>query len=217
MGLGLWPGGRQPAAAICRLEPNGTLTVVTGIVDMSGVATGFAAIAAEVFGVQPDKVNVVAADTATAPRSPMSGGSVVTYAMGRAIQKAAEAARDKLLRYASELMEIDPGDLEIVDGVVRPRGSPEQGRSVAELAESLDGFGATPEPIEGHGGAARPARAPRSRATSCTSASIPRPARRACCATSSPRTSAMRSTRRSSRASSRVARSRASAGRCSSA
>jgi CO/xanthine dehydrogenase Mo-binding subunit len=160
VGLGLWPGGRQPAAAICRLEPNGTLTVVTGVVDMTGVATGFASIAAEVFGVPPASVNVVAADTASAPRSPMSGGSVVTYAMGRAVQKAAEAARDKLLRYASELMEIDPSDLEIVDGVVQPRGTPGRGRTVAELAESLDGFGATPEPVEGHGGAPRPARAP---------------------------------------------------------
>ena len=160
VGLGLWPGGRQPAAAICRLEPNGTLTVVTGVVDMTGVATGFAAIAAEVFGVPPASVNVVAADTASAPRSPMSGGSVVTYAMGRAVQKAAVAARDKLLRYASELMEIDPSDLEIVDGVVQPRGTPGRGRTVAELAESLDGFGATPEPVEGHGGAPRPARAP---------------------------------------------------------
>lgn len=160
LGLGLWPGGRQPAAAICRLEPNGTLTVVTGVVDMTGVATGFAAIAAEVFGLDPAKVNVVAADTATAPKSPMSGGSVVTYATGRAVERAAAAAREKLLRYASELMEIDPADLEIVDGVVRPRGSPEKGRTVAEMAASLDGFGATPEPIEGHGGAPRPARAP---------------------------------------------------------
>ena len=53
IGLGVWPGGRQPAAAVCRLEPDGTLTVVTGVVDMTGVATGFATIAAEVFGVDP--------------------------------------------------------------------------------------------------------------------------------------------------------------------
>ncbi|MBM4409595.1 MAG: xanthine dehydrogenase family protein [Chloroflexi bacterium] len=159
VGLGLWPGGRQPAAAICRLEPNGTLTVVTGVVDMTGVATGFAAIAAEVFGLDPDRVNVIAADTSAAPKSPMSGGSVVTYATGRAIQRAAAAAREKLLRYASELMEIEPADLEIVDGVVQPRGSPGKGRTVAELATSLDGFSATPEPIEGHGGAPRPSRA----------------------------------------------------------
>jgi len=148
VGIGVWPGGRQPAAAVCRLEPDGTLTVITGVVDMTGVATGFATIAAEVFGVDPSRVNVVAADTASAPRSPLSGGSVVTYSTGRAVQQAAEQARTKLLRYAAELMEIDPGDLEIVAGMVRPRGSPDQGRTVAELAELLDGFGATSEPID---------------------------------------------------------------------
>ena len=158
--IGVWPGGRQPAAAICRLEPDGTLTVITGVVDMTGVATGFAGIAAEVFGLDPNAVNVVAADTASAPRSPMSGGSLVTYSVGRAVQKAADAAREKLLRYAAEGLEIDPGDLEIVRGMVQPKGSPGQGVSVAELAEKLDGFGVDAEPIEGHGGTNRPSRAP---------------------------------------------------------
>jgi CO/xanthine dehydrogenase Mo-binding subunit len=160
VGLGVWPGGRQPAAAICRLEPDGTLSVITGVVDMTGVATGFAAIAAEVFGVDPSSVNVVAGDTATAPKSPMSGGSVVTYAVGRAIVEAAGLAREKLLRYAGEQMEIDAGDLEIVGGVVRPKGSPSGGRSMVDLAGQLDGFGVQVAPIEGHGGTSRPSRAP---------------------------------------------------------
>jgi CO/xanthine dehydrogenase Mo-binding subunit len=160
LSLGVWPGGRQPAAAICRLEPDGTLSVITGVVDMTGVSTGFATIAAEVFGVQPSAVNVIAGDTATAPKSPMSGGSVVTYAVGRAIIEAATAVREKLLRYAGEQMEIDPGDLEIVDGVVRPKGTPTGGRSLKDFAKELDGFGVTTEPIEGHGGASRPGRAP---------------------------------------------------------
>jgi CO/xanthine dehydrogenase Mo-binding subunit len=85
---------------------------------------------------------------------------VVTYAVGRAIIEAATAVREKLLRYAGEQMEIDPGDLEIVDGVVRPRGAPSEGRRLADLAKELDGFGVTTEPIEGHGGANRPGRAP---------------------------------------------------------
>jgi CO/xanthine dehydrogenase Mo-binding subunit len=127
---------------------------------MTGVATGFATIAAEVFGVDPAMVRVVAADTASAPRSPLSGGSVITYSTGRAVQQAAESAREKLLRFAAEQLEIDPGDLEIVGGRVRPRGSPERGQTVAELGEKLDGFGVAFEPIEGHGGTPRPSRAP---------------------------------------------------------
>jgi CO/xanthine dehydrogenase Mo-binding subunit len=50
LSLGVWPGGKEPAAAICRLNSDGTLTVATGIVDMSGTTGTFALIAAEEFG-----------------------------------------------------------------------------------------------------------------------------------------------------------------------
>ena len=40
MAAGYWPGGNEPAAAVCRVDPDGTMTVVTSAVDMSGVNTG---------------------------------------------------------------------------------------------------------------------------------------------------------------------------------
>ena len=40
MAVGAWPGSRQPASAICRLEADGRITVVTGVVDISGTTTG---------------------------------------------------------------------------------------------------------------------------------------------------------------------------------
>ena len=46
----------EPAAATCRLEPDGTITVITGVMDISGVAGGFAVIAAETFGVPVEAV-----------------------------------------------------------------------------------------------------------------------------------------------------------------
>jgi CO/xanthine dehydrogenase Mo-binding subunit len=157
---GAWPGGRQPASAICRLEPDGRLTVVTGVVDISGTMTGFATIAAEGLGIAADHVSVVAADTASAPRSPVSGGSVITYSTGMAVQRATEALRQKIMAYAALLLEIDVRDLELVDGIVRPKGTPERGLTLAEIGESLDGFSSTFEPLEGHGGTVPPVLAP---------------------------------------------------------
>lgn len=148
--LGVWPGGKEPAAALCRLDADGTLTVVTGVVDMSGTTGAFALIAAETFGVSIDSVDVVSLDTDGAPQSPLSGGSVVTYSAGRAIREAAADARRQLLAYAALEMEIDPDDLEIVDGVVRPVGSPDRGRSLADLASELHDFGSGHPPVEGH-------------------------------------------------------------------
>jgi len=133
---------------------------VTGVVDMSGTMTGFATIAAAGLGIAADAVSVVAADTASAPRSPFSGGSVITYSTGRAVQRATEALREKILAYASLLLEIDGRDLELVDGIVRPKGTPERGLTLAEIGRKLDGFTSDFEPLEGHGGTVPPGLAP---------------------------------------------------------
>lgn len=158
--LGYWPGGNEPAAALCRVDADGTLTVVTSAVDMTGTDTGFAVIAAAAFGLPPDRVRVVAADTAAGPYAGASGGSKVTYTVGRAVQRAAEAAREQLLRVASEELEIAPADLEVVDGVVRAVGAPDRSISVEELAARTLRFGGRHQPIEGHGGSAQTSLAP---------------------------------------------------------
>ena len=131
------------------------MTVITSAVDMSGVNTGFATIVAEAFGLSPDQIRVVSADTATGPYSGASGGSKVTYTVGEAVLRAAEAAREKLLAAASEELEIAPADLEVVDGVVRAVGAPDRSITVAEISGKALRFGGRYEPIEGHGGSAQ--------------------------------------------------------------
>ncbi|MDH5334370.1 MAG: xanthine dehydrogenase family protein molybdopterin-binding subunit, partial [Thermoleophilia bacterium] len=79
MAAGHWPGGNEPAAAVCRVDRDGTMTIVTSAADMSGVNTGFAAIAAAAFGLEPEKVRVVVADTSSGPYAGASGGSKITY------------------------------------------------------------------------------------------------------------------------------------------
>jgi CO/xanthine dehydrogenase Mo-binding subunit len=148
---GWWPGGYEPAAAVCRLDADGSLTVITGAADMTGVETGFAAIAAEAFGVDPGRVRVVTADTASAPYAGTSGGSKVTYTVGRAVERAASEARERLLAVAAEELEIAPEDLEIVDGSVRPAGVPARAVAVAELAAKVLRFASPYPPVEGHG------------------------------------------------------------------
>jgi CO/xanthine dehydrogenase Mo-binding subunit len=160
LAAGYWPGATEPAAAVCRVDNEGTMTVVTSAVDMSGVDTGFAAIAAAAFGLQPERVRVVSADTATGPYAGASGGSKITYTVGAAVLRAAEAAREKLLTAASEELEIAPGDLEVVDGVVRAVGAPERSITVQEVAAKAQRFGGRYEPIEGHGSSAQRRGAP---------------------------------------------------------
>jgi CO/xanthine dehydrogenase Mo-binding subunit len=160
MAAGHWPGGLEPAAAVCRVDTDGTMTVVTSAADMSGVNSGFAIIAAAAFGLSPDKVRVVTADTSSGPYAGGSGGSKVTYTVGAAVLRAAEATREKLLAAASQELEIAPDDLEVVDGVVQAVGAPDRSITVEEIAKKTLRFGGRYEPIEGHGGSAQTSGAP---------------------------------------------------------
>lgn len=154
--IGWWPGGYEPAAAVCRLDADGNLTIITGAADMSGVESGFATIAAEAFGIDPERVRVVRADTSSAPYAGTSGGSKVTYTVGRAVERAATEARDRLLQIAAEELEIAPEDLEIVNGTVQPSGVPAKALPIDELAPKILSFGSRHPPVEGHGRVALP-------------------------------------------------------------
>jgi CO/xanthine dehydrogenase Mo-binding subunit len=154
--IGWWPGGYEPAAAVCRLDADGRLTVITGAADMTGVETTFASIAADAFGVDPSRVRVVNADTSSAPYAGTSGGSKVTYTVGRAVERAAIEARERLFEVAAEELEISPEDLEIVDAAVQPRGVPAKAIAIDELAPKILSFGSRHMPVEGHGRSAQP-------------------------------------------------------------
>jgi CO/xanthine dehydrogenase Mo-binding subunit len=151
LAIGWWPGGYEPAAAVCRLDSDGRLTIVTGAADMTGVETTFAAIAADAFGVSADHVRVNYADTSSAPYAGMSGGSKITYTVGRAVEQAALEARQLLLDVAAEELEIAPEDLEIVDGSVQPVGVPAKAMPIKQLASKVLTFGSPYPPVEGHG------------------------------------------------------------------
>jgi CO/xanthine dehydrogenase Mo-binding subunit len=149
--LGSWGGGRTPSAAGCRIEPDGTLTVHVGTVDISGSSTGLAMIAAESFGVSLDKVRIETGDTGVAPFGPVAGGSQVTYSVGGAVQEAALEARRQVLEIATNELEAAPEDLEIVDGRVTVRGVPDRFVEITRLVALSTEFGSRYKPIQATG------------------------------------------------------------------
>jgi CO/xanthine dehydrogenase Mo-binding subunit len=157
---GSWGGGRTPAAAGCRVEPDGTLSVVIGTVDVSGATTGLAMIAAEAFGVSVDRVRIQTADTSVAPFGPLAAGSQTTYAVGGAVYEAALEARRQLLEIATEELEAAPEDLELIDGRVAVRGVPERFVEITKLVALGTEFGGRYRPIDASGRAAVSAASP---------------------------------------------------------
>ena len=149
--LGSWGGARSPAAAGCRVEPDGTVSILIGSPDISGASTGLAIIAAEAFGVSPEKVRVEIGDTTVAPLGPSAGGSKVIYSLGGAVYEAALEARRQLLEIATEELEAGPEDLEIVDGRVTVKGVPERYVEITKLVTLSTEFAGRYRPIQSIG------------------------------------------------------------------
>ncbi|MGI8642750.1 MAG: xanthine dehydrogenase family protein molybdopterin-binding subunit [Thermomicrobiales bacterium] len=154
LAVGGWPGGIEPATAVCRLDANGKMTVVLGSVDLNGTNTTFAQIAAETFGLPAEDIEVHTASTDSAPYAGGTGGSKVTYTVGPAVQKAAEDAKQQLLNIAAEHMEAAADDLELVDGSIRVKGVPGSGVTLQEIAGISMTVGSKYEPVFGVGSSA---------------------------------------------------------------
>ena len=157
--VGGWPGAFEPATCGCRVNPDGSLTLQVGSVDITGTHTTFALIAAEVFGLSPDLVRVATSDTDHAPYAGASGGSKITYSVGPAVLAAAQDARRQVLELAAERLEARVADLELADGRVAVRGAPSRTVTIGELARLSNRFGSRYRPLHGMGRAAvhRPA------------------------------------------------------------
>ncbi len=152
--IGGWPGGVEPATAVCRLDADGTFTIVLGSSDLTGTNTAFAQIAAESLDIPLSKVSVTTGDTSAAPFAGGTGGSKITYTVGPAVQKAAEEARQQVLSIASDHLEAAVEDLEISDGMVRVKGVPDASITLKELASKSMQVAGKYEPVYGKGSTA---------------------------------------------------------------
>ncbi len=154
LAVGGWPGGRESAAAACRLENDGTVSVVIGTVDLTGSDTSMRLLAAEAMGLSVNIVNVAHANTDTMPYSGGTGGSKTIYSMGPAVISAAREARTQILTIASEMLEAAVDDLDIENGEVVVKGVPGKGLTLRQIAAASMRFGSSYEPVYARGRAA---------------------------------------------------------------
>ncbi|WP_214318814.1 xanthine dehydrogenase family protein molybdopterin-binding subunit [Nonomuraea sediminis] len=132
--MGMQAGGFE--TAILRMEPDGSLVVVAGVVGIGqGIETTLAQLAAERMGVPVDSVRVVLGDTAATPYSSL--GSIASRALavgGGALIQAAGKLREKILTIAAHRLEAAQDDLELDGSAVRVKGDPQSGLTLRELA-----------------------------------------------------------------------------------
>ncbi len=126
--------GGTGAAASLRLLEDGSFTLAAAPSSAGGADEGaFALAAATILGVATRRVVPAAVDTDSAPFE-VGDHAPAFFAAGRAVEQAAELARDKIREVGARLLQVDPGTVELEDGAVR--SGPGRKVSFAEVGTS---------------------------------------------------------------------------------
>jgi CO/xanthine dehydrogenase Mo-binding subunit len=132
---GWWPCFAWNSGAYVKLNPDGTGTIVTGAQENgTGAVMAMPVFVAEELGMRPEDLSLLYQDTDAAPWDAGSCGSQTTFNNVRAVLAATAEVKDQLLEAASEQLEAAPGDLELAEGLVRVKGSPDKAVTIAALA-----------------------------------------------------------------------------------
>ena len=121
-----------------RINPSGQVTVLTGVTSPGGGNdTALAQIVAQELGVALADITVIAGDTDICPFGfgNGTGRSVVTG--GSAAALAARDLRERLLTVAAVMLEADTSELEVREGLVSVKGSPEKAVPLGAVAKSV--------------------------------------------------------------------------------
>jgi xanthine dehydrogenase molybdenum-binding subunit len=108
------------SGAIVKLNPDGTLLLFTGAMDVGqGTTTSIVQLVAEAAGVEPAQVVFGSQDTDSVPFDGGASASRQLYISGYAALKAAQSLRSRILDIAAEILGVRADHLVVRDGVVR--------------------------------------------------------------------------------------------------
>ncbi len=123
-------GGGGSYGATIRIEPSGKINLYMGTGSHGqSIETTMTQIVADEMGVSVEDIHFTQADTAAVAYGALTGGSRTAGVAGGVAHEAGAAMKDRVLAVAGQMLEIDPGDLEMTDSTAHVKGDPE-GKSV---------------------------------------------------------------------------------------
>ena len=134
-------GGGSGSSVTINVNSNGTINLITGSVDIGGTRTSVAMQAAEVLGVAAEDVNPTVVDTDSVGYTGGTNGSRITFDTGRAAIAAAQEVVQQMSARAARLWEVQPEDVEFVDGTFICTKNTEDKFSFKELTGKLASTG----------------------------------------------------------------------------
>jgi aerobic carbon-monoxide dehydrogenase large subunit len=138
MGLGMYVEGTGVGpyeGAHVQVLVSGKVVAATGIPSQGQAhATVWAQVVADQLGVDVSDVEVTGGDTRRFPWGVGTFASRGAVTAGNAMAVAAGMVAEKARQIAADHLEADPADLELVDGRVRVKGSPDRGMPLGAVA-----------------------------------------------------------------------------------
>jgi CO/xanthine dehydrogenase Mo-binding subunit len=144
-------GGRGPANVAARLhiDADGTITVMTGKVEVGqGSRAEITQAAAEELRLAPARVRLIMADTAQVPDDGMTAGSGSTPRTVPSVRSGAAAARELLVDLAAARWKVDRAALRVKDGAILHEAT-SRTITYGELARADDFAKTLARPISG--------------------------------------------------------------------
>jgi xanthine dehydrogenase molybdenum-binding subunit len=117
---GFWFNVGLQSSATVNIHTDGTISVVTGSVDIGGTRAAQAMIAAEVLGADINDVRPIVADTDSIGHTDVTGGSRTAFATGWAVFDAAQDALRQLKERVAKTWEKKPEEVAFADGLFSP-------------------------------------------------------------------------------------------------
>jgi len=126
-------GFRTPSSAVVKFNDDGEATVMTGLQDSGqGNETMAVQIASEELGLPMERIRIINADTELTSPDPGNYAMCTTYVSGNAVKSAAADAKEQLKTVVAKKLEANIEDIEVRDGRIFVRGSPERGLTLKE-------------------------------------------------------------------------------------
>jgi xanthine dehydrogenase molybdenum-binding subunit len=133
---GAYPAVKEQSNALVKMNEDGSVHLMAGISDLgTGARTVMAQIAAEALGLPFESIRVITGDTDVVPFDIGAYASHTTFVGGGAVLKAALDLKAQLLQLAGDKLEAAAEDLDIRNGRISVRGSPDRHITVQDVVK----------------------------------------------------------------------------------
>lgn len=132
-------GVPNPSTAQIQWTQEGDVILFTGAAEIGqGSDTILRQMVASGFNIDEDRISLVRGDTDLTTDAGATSASRQTYISGRAVMEAVRALEDMIFSECETLMEVDRLDLEMAQGKIWVKGSPDTAMEVERVIESMN-------------------------------------------------------------------------------